>query len=211
MKTFSPATPRRGFTLIESLSVVIILSVLIALATPSMLGAIKASRLTSAGEQITGKIIEAHGLALTFSSDIELRLYKAPLANPVDGSKGHYLQLFQWEENDPDLAAESGSEVASLKQLGPPEILPESIAISANPSFSSLWNLAPQTETSPEGDRDYVAIRFRPDGSTDLLEAVRWHLTLVDSQSSQLTELPPNFYTIQIDPVTSRLEIYRPE
>lgn len=57
----------------------------------------------------------------------------------------------------------------------------------------------------------YVAIRFRPDGSTDLHETGAWHLTLLDAHDSARQELPANFYTVQMDPVTAKLEIYRPE
>lgn len=199
---------RPGFTLIESLSVVLILGMIVALAAPSMLGAIRASRLTSAGELISGKIIEAQGLAVTFSSDVELRFYKAPAVSSGDGRSGQYLQLLQWVENEPDVLEE---DIASLEKIGSQVLVPEGVLISNDPGWSSLWTLEPQTETTPEGDQEYVAIRFRPDGSTDLPETGGWHLTLLDAQDSLRQELPANFYTLQIDPVTAKLEIYRPE
>jgi len=206
MKTSSPPFSRTGFTLIESLTVILILSLVIALATPSMLGAIRASRLTSAGELLTGMVVEAQGLALTFSSDVELRFYKSPPAKPTDGSSGQFLQLLQWVENDPE---DEGEGIASLKKIGPRVPVPDGVAISDHSEFSSLWNLENLAEETSEGIREYVAIRFRPDGSTDLPETGAWHLTLVEDEKS--TELPANFYTVQIDPATSKLEIYRPE
>jgi uncharacterized protein (TIGR02596 family) len=201
--------PRRGFTLIESLAVVGILSIIVALATPAMLNAIKANRLTYAGELITGKLVEAQGLALTFSSDVELRIYQTPEGYSDDGTSGQFLQLYQWVENDASL--EENDDVASLKQVGARELLPEGIAISDLPEFSSLWKLELQSDKSSKEERQYIAIRFRPDGSTDLKENEPWHLTLVDSVSRAKTELPLNFYTVQIDPVTSKLEVFRPE
>lgn len=208
MKRLSPHT-RRGFTLIESLAVIGILSIIVALATPAMLGAIKANRLTFAGELITGKLIEAQGLALTFSSDVELRIYQTPADHLDDGTSGQYLQLYQWVENEDPL--DESDDVATLKEVGTRELLPEGIAISDLEEFSSLWKLDLQRDKSSEEEREYIAIRFRPDGSTDLKENEPWHLTLVDTVSRTKAELPSNFYTVQIDPVTSKLEIFRPE
>lgn len=201
--------PRRGFTLIESLAVVGILSIIVALATPAMLGAIKANRLSYAGELITGKLIEAQGLALTFSSDVELRIYQTPENHLDDGTSGQFIQLYQWVENDDTL--EDNDDVASLKAVGTRDVLPEGIAISDLPEFSSLWKLELQRDKSSKEELQYISIRFRPDGSTDLKENEPWHLTLVDSVSRAKPELPSNFYTVQIDPVTSKVEIFRPE
>lgn len=210
MKTYlSPRPARAGFTLIESLSVVLILGLVVALAAPTMLGAIRASRLTSAGELISGKIVEAQGLALTFSSDVELRFYKTLPTLPVDGRSGQFLQLLQWVENDPELTDEE--DIASLQKIGPQVLVPDGVTLAMDAGWTSLWNLEAQTETTAEGDREYVAIRFRPDGSTDLPEAGAWHVTLIDQQDALKGELPANFYTLQIDPVTAKLEIYRPE
>lgn len=210
MNTATRIPPRRAFTLIETLAVVLILSLVIGIAAPSMLAVIRATRLTSAGELVTGKLVEAQGLALTFSSDVELRLYKSPSDLPGDGNSGQFLQLLQWVENDPEIAEQEG--IAKLEKIGPQVFLPDGIAISGNTEFSSLWNLENQSEEHISGPRDYIAIRFRPDGSTDLPEnASSWHLTLMEQGQVALAELPPNFYTVQVDPVTAKIEVYRPE
>ncbi len=209
---FHPLPSRSAFTLIESLAVVAILAIIVAIATPAMLGAIKATRLTAAGELVTGKLAEAQNLALTFSSDVELRLYKAPQVQLFEGGSGQFLQIYQWVESDAETDPGTGDEpAAALKPVGDREQMPEGIIISYDAKFSSIWHLEPKVEETTGGDREYVAIRFRPDGSTDLLEAATWFMTLVDRESAAATDLPHNFYTVQIDPVTSKLEIYRPE
>lgn len=204
---------RAAFTLIETLAVIGILTLLIALATPSLLSAVKASRLTAAGDLVSGKLAEAQGLALTFSADVELRFYKAPPVPPADGSSGQYLQLLQLVETADDAAAgEEAADVARFQPIGSREPLPDGVAISSHAEFTSLWNLPVRTESQTDGtEREYVAVRFRPDGGTDLAETGLWHLTLVEQAGTDPTRLPPNFCTLQIDPVTARVGTYRPE
>ncbi|HEY1084230.1 MAG TPA: Verru_Chthon cassette protein D, partial [Prosthecobacter sp.] len=159
------------------------------------------------------------GLALTFSSDVELRFYKSPVVKPTDGSSGQTLQLMQWVEKDPTSneggveQEQYGQDIAILKKIGSAETLPDGVAISDNNVFSTLWKLKSKTEQTAEGEREYVAIRFRPDGSTDLdeTEQTPWSLTLVAQNELEALELPDNFYTVQIDPVTARLDVFRPE
>lgn len=207
----SSPSPRYGVTLLESLTVIMILSIILAFAAPTMLDIIRATRMSTAGEFMTGKLAEAQGLALAFSSDVELRFYKSSASQTGASVSGQFVQLYQWVESDPDADAAITTEVAKLEKIGNREPIPEGVAISEHPDFSSLWNLRSETEESVEGTREYVAIRFRPDGSTDLPENVSWHLTLVEHPTPILNSLPPNFYTVQIDPVTAKLDIYRPE
>lgn len=204
---------RAAFTLIETLAVIGILTLLIALVTPSLLSAVKASQLTAAGDLVSGKLAEAQGLALTFSADVELRFYKAPPVPPADGSSGQYLQLLQLVETADDAAAgEEAADVARFQPIGSREPLPDGVAISSHAEFTSLWNLPVRTEPQADGtEREYVAVRFRPDGGTDLAETGLWHLTLVEQAGTDPTRLPPNFCTLQIDPVTARVGTYRPE
>ena len=58
----------------------------------------------------------------------------------------------------------------------------------------------------------YVALRFHPDGSTDLLPtAGPWFLTLHDEvQGDGLAQPPANFSTIEMDPVNGSLKFFRP-
>ena len=204
----------KAVTLLESLCVILILSLLLALAAPPMLSIIRASRLTAAGEFLTGKLVEAQGLAITFSSDVELRFYKAPSAVTADGRSGQAVQLFHWVEGDADASSteeETSHAATQLEKIGPRETLPDGIALSENPDFSSVWTLPSEEELAADGSREYVAIRFRPDGSTDLPEVGVWHFTLIEHPAVSSEKLPVNFYTVQIDPVTAKLEVYRPE
>ncbi len=135
-----------------------------------------------------------------------------------DGSSGQALRIFRLRETDPDPAAnapaaeDSPLPVASFVPEGNLESLPASVTISTEPAYSSIWQLRRQKETTSLGEeRRYVAVRFRPDGSTDLAESSAWYLTLAKHPQPNSEELPKNFFTIQIDPVTGALDYYRPE
>ncbi len=195
----SPPSPARGFTLIEVLAVLGILTVLVASAAPTILSTVKASRLSSAAAQVIGRLNEAHGMALTFSNDFEVRFFAAAAADPVGLDS---LQIYALV--DPDKAEVDGD---AFEPVGTPEILPESIVFSRNDTFSSLLQ-----QSSKSDDRRLLGvIRYHPDGSTSLSEGESWHLTLVESANRSAASLPANFATIQIDPVTGRLEVFRPE
>ena len=62
-------------------------------------------------------------------------------------------------------------------------------------------------------DLSYQAIRFLPDGSTNLGRGANnhWTLTLVNwNPNFQPNELPSDFVTLQIDPFTSKVRRYEP-
>lgn len=63
-------------------------------------------------------------------------------------------------------------------------------------------------------DTEYVAFRFRPDGSTDLPnnngDADTWYITLLEGNSGGSSALPTNYYIVQVDPFNGSLKVYRP-
>jgi hypothetical protein len=60
---------------------------------------------------------------------------------------------------------------------------------------------------------EFVAFRFLRDGSTDLkiVGGPKWCVTIHNiNEKVTGTQLPPNFVTLQIDPVSGAIRIYRP-
>jgi uncharacterized protein (TIGR02596 family) len=194
---------QRAFTLIEVLAVLGIVAILMAGASPVLFSAIKANRLTSAASVVTAKLNEVQGLALTFASDFEVRLLSAA-GDGLDSPES--LQVFTL----PDPSA-SGSE-DEWQPVGSPELLPDGLAFSRNERFSSVLK-APSSEVvvSATDRRTLATIRFFPDGSTNLPESENWFITVVENSQRDTDVLPANFTTVQIDPVTGKLETYRPD
>jgi len=57
----------------------------------------------------------------------------------------------------------------------------------------------------------YVAFRFQPDGSTNLAPKTSWYVTLHQLKDKVTGKIPPpNFFTLQIDPVSGTTRPFRP-
>ncbi|MES2597709.1 MAG: Verru_Chthon cassette protein D [Verrucomicrobiota bacterium] len=215
MKTVRPL-PRRlfraAFTLIELCVCVSTVLLLVALTTPTLLDVLDANRMTQAADIVQGRLTEARGLAVTFASDVEVRIFRNSPIPAVDGGSGQGIQVLRLREVDAGTSADP-DEPLSIEFVpeGDEDPLPSSIGISTNDEFSSLWTLPPHTLVTDQGDRPYVAFRFRPDGSTDLSEAVSWTLTLVRQPTPDPAVLTKNFVALQLDPVTGHISSFRPE
>ncbi|GEP42280.1 Verru_Chthon cassette protein D [Brevifollis gellanilyticus] len=204
---------KAAFTLIELCVGVGTVLLLVALTTPTLLDVLDANRMTQAADLVQGRLTEARGIAVTFASDVEVRIFRNSITPPVDGGSGQGIQVFRLREVD--AAAEEGDaeEPLSIEFVpeGDEDPLPNSVGISTSDEFSSLWTLPERTLVTDQGERPYVAFRFRPDGSTDLAETTSWTLTLVRQPTADPTVLSKNFVALQLDPVTGHINSFRPE
>lgn len=203
---------KSAFTLIELCVGVGTVLLLVALTTPTLLDVLDANRMTQAADLVQGRLAEARGIAVTFASDVEVRIFRRSLTPPVDGGSGQGIQVLRLREVD---AAEAGDadEPLSIEFVpeGNEDPLPNSVGISTHDEFSTVWTLPERTLVTDQGERPYVAFRFRPDGSTDLAESSSWTLTLVRHPTSDPATLSKNFIALQLDPVTGHVASYRPE
>lgn len=215
MKAHSQITRRfskAAFSLIELAIGTGTVLLLVALTTPTLLDVMDANRMTQASDIVQGRLTEARGLAVTFAADIEVRFYRNSITPVVDGGSGQGIQILRLREVEAD-ATTDPNETLSIEFVpeGNEDALPNSVGISTNNEFSSVWTLPEHSEVSEQGERTYVAFRFHPDGSTDLAEANSWTLTLVRQPTDDPTVLSKNFVALQIDPVTGHISSYRPE
>lgn len=230
MKPFLQTRRRRirttGFSLVEMLIVLTVLGVLFAVAAPNLFTLMQASSLSSEGNLVRNKLTQAQQLALAKNTDVEVRFFK--MADPSAAELEEEFRAFQFYQYD-----ETGQLVPVSKffRIKPPVIIEE--------QFSTLLNtggnqdregqaygfLSPNSGRAvvPVGDQeatvDYVAFRYRPDGSTDLpgrsgtSDAFQggdtWYVTLVQGAGAD-GGLPANYYTIQLDAFTGRVGVYRP-
>ncbi|MEZ0275917.1 MAG: Verru_Chthon cassette protein D [Roseimicrobium sp.] len=242
--TISPnaRSPRRrahAFTLIELLVVITVIAILIAVAAPTILGSVGASRLTSGGETLVGLFSEAQARSNSSNRPVEVRLYRVPSEedqmNDV-GAEGFYrgvlfLEYYQPGETDPRTA-----KLGTLVQLQKPlaivrnsmHLLPGGTVMSENDKLSTLIANRPKSQDSTgqavetilrsgTGYQNYTppateyrAFIFYPEG-TDLDESAKWHVTVTSQDDCQKApDEVKNFYTLQVDPLTARLTSYRP-
>jgi hypothetical protein len=78
---------------------------------------------------------------------------------------------------------------------------------------TGAWPRAAEEEPFKSMSAQYLKITFYPNGTTSLNTTLRnSYLTLAEEGkvAEGSSQAPPNYYTIQIDPVTGRARSYRP-
>jgi len=208
---------RSGFTLIEMIVVIAIIGVLMVIIIPVTWQLFSSTRLNKSANVVWDTLTEAQTLAVTRGMDVEVRFYES-----VDQANGDTTALLRgiqlYAPQSPDAladvddttAVQNGTTASIYVPAGPMQSLESSICISENQSLSSILGLTSHTSSSATGGTaNYWAFHFLSDGSTDLLVGSPWFLTVLEKRYLNVG-VPPNFYTIQIDPVTGRLRQFRP-
>lgn len=231
----TPSLTRRpaAFTLVEMLTVLGIISLLIALMAPTLVDVVRSTRLNSAGDALVNRISLAQQSAVSLSAEVEVRFYRY-VDSTSDSPNANSFYAYQVVQTMPN-----GTE----KAISDPYYLESGIVISPQEELSPLLKTTvQQSETSsgnflftPPGsatgdDVTYASLRFYPDGGMRLLsssvnatdevaevaqaytipEFNKSFLILVESKESQNSQVPPNYYCIQIDSYTGRTRVYRP-
>lgn len=196
-----------GFSLVELLVVVAIVTMLIAAATPYTLAAMQSANLTSAGDTLMQKLAMAQQRALTENRPVGLDFYHYNL----DEVKGcHAIQMISY-----DPATNKAT------QLEPPVYWSKQSVVLVEGALSPMFSTNQTAATTGQATMNpfqslgatFNRIIFYPNGSTSLRVPLRTaYLTLVPTKSyaPNLAAAPPNYYTVQIDPVTGRGHSYRP-
>ena len=197
-----------AFSLLEMIVVIAIVGIIAAMAIPVAGSVSRATKLTQASQTIGDQLAIARQTAIATNRAVEVRFYQ--YADPeVPGSKVAFRAIQALEIVNPRL-------ITAVDKL---QALPDSMIIDSAPVLSSILDPAKRTVSAGTDslprvgtNYKYVAMRFRPDGSSDLLPtAGTWFLTVHDEiQGDGLTQPPPNFATIEIDPVNGALKFFRP-
>ena len=221
MKTHRLPAKLSAFSLIELVVVIAIIAIIATFTVPAATTILRGSAITQASQTLTDQISFARQRALSRNLAVEVRFYQyadpeAPGETVSDPTTGQYraLQLFEVVES-----------VVAIP-IDKPQRLPISVVMEPNKTFSSLITdpSSPSTRTvqkpaasDPELPRgvaknyNYVAFRFQQDGSTNLPPASQWFVTirnLTDKVTGSTP--PPNFFTLQVDPVSGTVKGFRP-
>ena len=205
-----------AFSLVEVLVVMAVVAVLALISVPAFEQMLKGSRVTIAGRSVLDELSLARQTALSRSLPVEVRFYE--LSNEVTPSAApvyRAMQCFVGDEN--------------LTPLGKTIFFPTGVMIlkdgeSAAMTKSSIF-LKPGPLSNPDAvdgangipvpgytSYKFISFRFRSNGETDFnSNSVRPFFTLVSQADLHGgTALPPNFFTIQIDPANGRSRSFRP-
>lgn len=218
MKRLSSHVPGPGaaFTLIELLFVCVVLGILLGLAAPAVGSLLRSSRLNHAAALLVDECNLARQMAMTKNRNVEVRFYKLPDDDSTQNLQHRAVRLHLWSSDVPDDVEPAGE----LKRL------PSGVIVSADSRHSTLLDFSnpnrrgllakPETLPGRDGLVESVGFCFRPDGSTTLepvdLPEGNWFLTffLEDDSTHPQTGLPANFGTLQVEPLTGRVRLYRP-
>lgn len=225
MRTHASKNP--GFSLLELLVVILIIGIVAAFVTPAASTILKGSHLSQAEQVLTDQIKLARQQAVTKNHSIEVRFIRygdpeLPGERADTPSTGFFRAIQVMEVLD------SGAVVP----LDKPQLLPLSIIVSPG-SLSTLvshTDLLPvkkaRKEKSPDGtggdpslprgidwNYEFVSFRFMPDGGTSLNSTTGtiWCITLHNANERPAGGVPPpNFVTLQLDPVAGSIRLFRP-
>lgn len=189
--------PSVAFSLIELLVVMAIMAILLSLSGAAISRVAVGSKLNRAGLMVADQIALAQQEAVTRNREMEVRIFYMT-QGVAPGWKG--IQFVRIEED--------GSQTAVSKMA----VISEEICISADSALSPLLmssNAIQGTANTPaNGNLSYRAFRFRPTGSASSSLGSNNFLTL--QHQTAKGSPPPNFYTVQVNPVTGKVTSYRP-
>ena len=198
----SAKTSENGFSLVEMLVVIGIIALMTTLVVPAI-SAAKSTQLQVDAQSIVAELDLARQLAASLNKNHEVRILK--FIDPANGSTQSCFQGMQIYSVEPD---NTRNAAGRLKRFGSGIAANETTQLS--PALASPTS-APASSTLPGGiSYSYSVIGFRPDGSTTLAAGANW-LTLQDVTANVTrTTFPPNYVTIEIEPVIGSVRAYRP-
>lgn len=204
----------RAFSLVELLVVIAILLILMAMVLPATTSLMRSMNISRAASLVTDEMNFARQTALSRNRDVELRFYR--LGSKLDGGAKQFRAMRSFLAD--------GTDATKSQPLSKVKHLPDSVILSDNTTLSSLLDyqnparsgLTQGTEALPSGSTEYVSFLFRANGGTSLKPIAppegNWFVTVTaeNVQADGGNELPANYFTAQVDPVTGRTRSYRP-
>lgn len=205
--------PWKGFSLIELLSVMAVISTLAAVTLPAMRGTLDGISVSGAAGLTQSEILLARQTAMSRNMPVEVRLYKH------DDGTGDAWRVIGL------VIPSAASGRAEDEWITAGKIIPGNVVIQDGTDFSTVLEKArPQSDqiapwsaqesaTAPRllRGKSYVGFRFNPDGSTNLPIGQAWCLTLKNPNSRPVGTKPAaNFVAIVLDSLTGRTVAYQP-
>jgi len=217
MKTCPHIVGRNGgFTLVELLVVLAVISIVSTLAVMAFRGVNSALNLSGATQQVSAELTNARQTALTLDETVQVRFYQFPDSTGSSATQEFQaMQTFETRDNPP-------------QPIDKIVYLPSNIMISSSGTYSPPLNPANVTATTPVAtdpainlngigrNYTYVAVAFKSNGTIDTSAYTgswytgSWFITLFEKKYATATQLV-NYTTVSMDPQDGRLRIFQPQ
>lgn len=213
-----------AFSLVEMMVVLGVVGLLLAFAAPNLFSLITANSLTGEGTLLRNQLTFAQQVAVSKSADVEIRFFKYADSSAAQTEEiFRSYQLFQYNASG-DMVP-----ISSFFRIRPPVAVHTGLSNLLDPNSSGgtgkdvKFGFVAPTEgqyEAPAGTAgakelsDYVAFRFRPDGSTNLpfrtASDDTWYITLVQGEGALNTNDPNNYVCLQVNPYNGQVSEFRP-
>lgn len=204
----------RGFSLIELLVAMTIISLLAVATVPAMRGTMDGINVRGAADLAEAELLLARQTAMTRNLPVEVRFYKC------DDGTGEAWRMIASVIPSSSSGRADDEWVTAGKSL-PGGVIFEhannyssviTAAVPASPDKIAPW-ISQETATAPKAlrDKSYVGFLFNADGSTNLPRGQSWYVTLKNSKSQPAADSPAaNYVSIVLDSLTGRTIAYQP-
>ena len=210
-----PEVGRFGFSLVEFLVVIAIITIVLSFVAPAMTSLQETNNLSLAGQTVADELAVARQYAASRNQTVQVR-FITPSASAYQG----YSVVQLWK-----ITTTGTSALDQLYQL------PPGMEISANETISpmaSTAGLAGGANIMPTGSSmagRYVSFTVRPDGNVVVanpppngvnaangafVSQPSYFLTILPARYDAASTLPKDYVTIQVNPDTARTQIFRP-
>ena len=189
-----------GFSLVEVLVVIVIMVILMAVATPAVTSILTGSKMEQAGQMVADTLRLARQEAVSKNREVQVAFFELS----TDSGGKAWIGMQVWRLDDSTNGPITNRVGRLLK-------LPSPMIISTNGGLSPLVTSSILTGTTNIAGNigvTYKAFRFRANGATDSSIGVNNCLTVQDGHLPG--HPPPNYFTVQVNPLTGKISTIRP-
>lgn len=198
------AASAAGFTLVEMLVVIALISLLVTMAGMSVPAALGSQRLSGAARQLSADLNQASLLARKEDRLVELRFYEL-LPTTRQGARGCRAYQFGLVTG---WSTDGRPQVTFAGEL---QRLPDDVLLMPDPRFNTLQGQTVHTGGTAGGEQNvnYVSYFLHVNGATTLPAGQPAVLTLVrETPKGVPSDLPDDFRSVVIDPVSHQTRVY---
>lgn len=208
----------RAFSLVELLVVLAVMGFLAVIAAAAFTHIARSAGLNAGGNLLLDQLNLARQTAIAKNAQVEFRIYELPPDDAkTDEAPSVYRAFQSFLISSDGLQTNAVSRANFLPKgirIAPEEEVSTLLQAKSPPYLASGTTAGVRVGNYPPTVYNYVAFHFKPDGTTDLGTAVsqNWYLSLAGEKERAAagSQLPANFITLQLDPKTGRVRMFRP-